>query len=122
MSHSSGGEYVEKRRAERKHLVFYLRVFDGTAGEALGHIVNLSSDGLMLFNDRSLPVNKDFRLRIRLPNMVGELRELMLDATSRWSKKDVDPDLFLTGFQLHNLENSDRKDILDLLEKLSYRD
>ncbi|MBM9605163.1 PilZ domain-containing protein [Desulfopila inferna] len=120
MTDSSGGESQERREVERKYLVYYLRVFDGMSSKVLGHIINLSSRGAMLLSDDAIAVNKDFRLRIQLPAEASERRDLMLDATSLWCKKDTNPNFFLAGFQIHDLKLSEKNDIHHLLDKLSY--
>ncbi len=120
MRDSSGGESRERREVERKYLVYYLRVFDGMSSKVLGHIINLSSRGAMLLSDDPIAVNNDFRLRIQLPAEASERRDLMLDATSLWCKKDTNPNFFLAGFQIHDLKLSEKNDILHLLDKLSY--
>lgn len=112
--------YREKRRVERKYLVFYLRVFDGMSINVLGHIVNLSSQGIMLLSDRAIAVEKEYLLRMKLPEKVCDRGELLFQATSCWSKKDANPDFFLTGFQIHDLAAKDKNDILGLLDEFSF--
>ena len=112
--------YDEKRQVERKYLVFYLRVFDGISTKVLGHVINLSSKGVMLLSDTAIPVNEDFRLRMKLPKDVCDSGDLLFTATSRWSKRDANPDFFLTGFQIHDLSAGDKNSILTLLGEFSF--
>lgn len=120
MSEKESDKYLEKRQVERKYLVFYLRVFDGMSPKVLGHVVNLSSKGIMLLSDLAIPVNEEYRLRMKLPTSVCERGDLVFEATSRWSKKDANPDFYLTGFQIHNLDENDKVDILSLLDEFSF--
>jgi len=118
----AGGEGVaEKRKVERKYLVFYLRIFAGESLLALGHVVNLSSRGMMMIGNRHVGLDESFHLRIRLPKGVSDRHEMIFDATSRWSMRDANPDFVLSGFCIDRLSAIDRKDMLVLLEEFGYQ-
>ncbi|WP_136807942.1 PilZ domain-containing protein [Desulfosediminicola flagellatus] len=112
----------DMRGVERRHLVFYLRVFDGMSSKVIGHIVDISSKGLMLISDNPVPVNENYRLRMRLPSEIGDKDEILIDATSRWCKPDENPDFFITGFQIFNLTSDIEKYILCLINDFSFND
>lgn len=112
----------EMRRVERRHLVFYLRVFDGMSGRVLGHIVDISSKGVMLISEDPIPVNENFRLRMRLPSQIANKDELILDATSRWCKPDDNPDFYITGFEIDEVDEESARFILSLVESFSFND
>jgi len=95
--------YTEKRVIERRHLVFYLRIFDGMGSRVLGHLVDISTRGAMLVCDAPIQLTQEFRLRMRLPTEIGSRSELVITATSRWCKPDTNPDFFLVGFQMESL-------------------
>lgn len=95
-----------RRKLERKYLLFYLRVLEGSENEVLGHLVNFSSGGLMLLSDTAVAVHKKYQLRLRLPAFTCERSELVFDAFSRWCRKDVNPEFYLTGYQVDELETS----------------
>lgn len=108
------------RKVERRHLVFYLRVFDGMGSKVIGHIVDISAQGLMLISDSPVPVNEDYRLRMRLPSEIADRDEILLNATSRWCKPDVNPDFYITGFQIHGLTPEIEKYIVCLIKDFSF--
>lgn len=108
------------RKVERRHLVFYLRVFDGMGSKVIGHIVDISAQGLMLISDNPVPVNEDYRLRMRLPSEIADRDEILINATSRWCKPDVNPDFFITGFQIHELTPDIEKYIVSLIKDFSF--
>lgn len=97
------GDHQERRKIARRHLVFYLRVFDGMSSCVLGHLVDISARGAMLVCDSPVQVNQEFRLRMRLPKEIGGRTELVIDAGSRWCRPDSNPDFFIVGFQLTGL-------------------
>ena len=110
MSHSTTEDKKDRRKLERKHLLFYLRVLEGTENEVLGHLVNFSSGGLMLLSDAAVAVHKKYQLRLRLPAFTCEHSELVFDAFSRWCHKDVNPEFYLAGYQVEELEAADMDD------------
>ncbi len=116
--HPEGGAQ-EKRRVERKYLAFYLRVFDGMGSKVVGHLVNISSNGLMLLSDFPIPVNEEYVLRMCLPAALVEKGEITFNAVSRWCKNDTNPDFYLAGFQLHDISLSLKNDILALIDEFS---
>lgn len=107
MTHSKTEDNNDRRKLERKSLLFYLRVLEGSENEVLGHLVNFSSAGLMLLSDAEVIVHKKYQLRLRLPAFTCERSELVFDAFSRWCHKDVNPEFYLTGYQVEELESSD---------------
>ena len=112
----------ELRAVNRRYLVFYLRIYDGMSSKILGHLVDISENGMMLISDHAIPVNEDYRLRMRLPTQMKERNEIIFDATSRWCKNDANPDFFLAGFQMHDLEQAIRDLILTLIRDFSYQE
>jgi hypothetical protein len=110
----------EKRQVERKYLVFYLRVFDGLGSNVMGHLVNISSNGIMLLSDSPIPVNAEYKLRMRLPHELVENADIIFNATSRWCKSDKNPEFYITGFQLRDTTPALRNIILSLIDEFSY--
>jgi hypothetical protein len=117
----SGGRQ-ELRKVNRRYLVFYLRIYDGLSSKILGHLVDISEKGMMLISDNAIPVNENYRLRMRLPTQMKEGNEIIFDATSRWCKGDANPDFFLAGFQMHDIEQSHRDLVLTLIRDFSYHE
>ncbi len=113
-------EKKEKRQIERKYLVFYLRVFDGLSNKVLGHLIDFSERGLMMICDEQIEINEDYRLRMCLPSQFKDKNEVVFTATSRWCKKDINPDFYLSGFQIHSLDEQTEKHIQSLIRDFSY--
>lgn len=109
-----------KRQTERKYLVFYLRVYDGISPLVLGHLVNISSEGVMLLSDDVIPIDTEYRLRMRFPSEVTDRGDIVFSATSKWCEKDNNPDFYLTGFKTHGLSAEEKNDILCLIDDFSF--
>ncbi len=112
-------EKREKRAIERRHLVFYLRVFDELSSKIIGHLADISAGGIMLVSEKAIKVDKDFRLRIKLPKEVVGRGEIVIDATSCWARPDSNPDFFVTGFKITALEADLEKQIQILVRDFS---
>jgi c-di-GMP-binding flagellar brake protein YcgR len=110
------------RQADRWYLVYYLRVFDGMSRNILGHLVDISEKGLMLICENPVEVHGDYRLRMRLPNQMKDRDEIIFSATSRWCKKDANPDFYLVGFEMHDLAPKIREIIVSLIQDFSHGD
>lgn len=109
----------ELRKSKRNYLVFYLRVFNRVTNQILGYAVNLSADGIMILSDSPVPVGERFALKMRLPAELQEKESFSFDAVSRWCKKDENPDFYVSGLELHNINNEALYHIERLIEKFS---
>ena len=109
----------EQRTVPRRHLVFYLRVFDGMSTRVLGHLADISSRGIMLVCETPVQENEDFRLRMRLPREIAGRSEIVLNATCRWCRPDTNPEFHIAGFQVAGLEKEFEELISRLVEDFS---
>ncbi len=107
----------EKRQIVRRHLVFYLRVFDGMSNRVVGHLMDISQNGLMILSDEPVAVNEDYRLRMHLPWEMAGSEEIIFGATSRWCRADENPEFFLSGFQIQDIDHDAERLIRHLIEE-----
>jgi len=111
----------EKRSIDRRHLIYYLRIFNRPNKRLLGHIVDITPEGIMLMSEKPIPVNKDFKLRMYLSEVMLGKSYLDIDARSLWCKPDINPDFFDTGFVISNLTFNDSKIINELIDQYGFR-
>ena len=62
----------DRRRHKRRHLIYYLEVFDDATDRLIGHVVDITMKGIMLTSEEPIELNSTLRLRIELP---AETRE-----------------------------------------------
>ena len=104
----------QTRNLQRRHLIFYLEVYDDATDELLGHLVDLTTKGLKLVSKNTIPDGKTYTMRMTLPEDYFEEKILRFEATSRWCTNAVNPDFYDTGFQVDDLD----KNTIDIVGKL----
>ena len=112
----------ERRKLKRRHLIYYLRVFDRATGRQVGHLVDLTPDGIMVMSERPIRVGRTIGLRMALPSQGGQEGTLEFDATSMWTSHDVNPDFYDTGFKLSKVSRKHLAQIETLIEDYGFRD
>lgn len=90
---------TERRRADRYQLMFHTAVVDADDGTTLGHLVDISVDGLMIASDQPLAPGRRYRLTIPMPISFDGHRELRVRATSAWTAPALHPALHRNGFR-----------------------
>ncbi|KFX68283.1 pilus assembly protein PilZ [Pseudomonas taeanensis MS-3] len=88
-----------QRRIERHQLPYYLKVFNRITDRPMGYIGNMSLDGLMLISQLPMLVGARFEMRLKVPGQNAP-RLIDFSATCQWSREDVTPGSFDSGFAL----------------------
>jgi len=90
----------EKRILHRNNLFYYLKVFEMNTNTLLGHLVDITSEGMMLISEQPIPTGVVYDLRLEFPKNIFGVEILDFSAHSLWTKPDTNPELHDTGFQL----------------------
>ncbi|MBA3003339.1 MAG: PilZ domain-containing protein [Desulfurivibrio sp.] len=112
----------ETRTLKRRHLVYYLEVYDDEANELLGHLVDLTTSGLKLVSKQRIPTNRNYKLRMMLPEGYFSQKDLYFEAQSMWSANDINPDFYDTGFAAPKIDPAAQNIIRDLVSQVSFND
>jgi hypothetical protein len=112
----------ERRKLKRRHLIFYLRVFNNETEELIGYVVDITPKGIMVISDKAMAINKTYLFRMDLPTEIGESRHLHFKVKSAWCSNDVNNDFWDTGFQLIDVSPTDIKIIENLIGKFGFQD
>ena len=91
---------MKRMRAERTHLIYRLRVFDARTGRLLGHMTDITPEGMMLIGEKPVKPKKELSLRMDLPRNVMEDRQLTFSAVSKWCRRDSSGDFYAMGFRI----------------------
>jgi hypothetical protein len=109
---------IDERNQERWLLIHSLRVFNAENNDLLGHVVNVTTEGILLITESPLPTDKDYQLKMAVPMGDSETANIELDARSVWTKADDDPHFHKTGFQFTFCSEESIEAISALIEKL----
>ena len=102
----------EQRTTPRKKIPIYMRILNDDTQEIIGHMVEVSNDGLRLESTVVLPTNKDYYLRLELTSDLGKNipAYIVFAAQSKWCKMDtILPNLFHVGFQIIEILPEDKE-------------
>ncbi len=111
---------AEKRRLKRWYLVLYLRVFEQDTSALLGHIVDISKEGMRLVSDKPLVLNHTYRLWVDVPKEGTSRQRIHLEAESLWTGRDVNPDFYDTGFRMLNISPQALLQLQLLIEEFKF--
>ncbi|RPI31962.1 MAG: PilZ domain-containing protein [Chloroflexota bacterium] len=112
----------DRRKLKRRYLLFYSRVFDMKSGRLIGYLSNITPEGASLICDEPVTTDTTYRLRMDLPEEGFNRDHLMFDAKAVYCKPDVDPNFFVTGFQLQGVPNEDIDIIQRIVQEYGFRD
>lgn len=119
MSKGKFDDGENKRILKRHYLIYYLRVFNRENGEVLGHLVDITTKGIMIMRDSPIEVGVNYSLRIRWRNSSGKLQIADFDGVCRWCHPDVNPDFYGAGFAITVTNPEHVKAIAQLIQDLA---
>lgn len=108
----------ERRRLKRRNLSYYLPVIDNGSQEVMGHLVDITSSGLMMDSKKPIPTGLDFNLRLDLMEDLADKPYIEFVARSKWCRPDsIQPYLYNAGFQIVNITPEDIEIVKRIAEK-----
>lgn len=112
----------DRRSIKRRHLIYYLRVWNTDTREMLGHMVDITTGGLMLISEQIIPPDQQFNLEMRWHDPESGERIIHFRAKSLWSRPDVNPAFQDTGFMLLDQTPEVLLRIRELIGELGFQD
>ena len=112
----------EKRRTTRRYLLYYMRIYDVSTRQQIGNLVDITPRGIMIVSEHPLEVGKVSRLKMELTPEVSDKPYMEFSVRSRWSKPDINPHMYNTGFEILELPPEDAEIILRIVEEFGFRD
>lgn len=113
---------LEKRKFQRRHLIYYLRLFDRDTVNLIGHLVDITSEGVMVISENPIEVGKMFHMRMILPKEIFGREQITFSAISKWTAKDVNPSFYDTGFQFEEISDENIQTITQLIDDFGFND
>jgi len=104
----------EQRSSQRKRAETTIQVSNAITGQWVGHIGNLSVDGMLLISDQRLPDDALFQFIFQLPDAAGgRARNLEIGVHEQWSEAANVPGQFWTGFRIIDISPEDYEILYD---------
>ncbi|MCU7796285.1 MAG: PilZ domain-containing protein [Candidatus Thiodiazotropha sp. (ex Myrtea spinifera)] len=121
-NHQNAPKPEDRRTIKRRHLIFYLRVWELTSDRLLGHVVDITPEGMMLISEQPIATGKEYKLEIRTPDTEGEIKPLRFKAMCRWSDNDVNPVFYDSGFEFLEKTPKDIETIIKMVDDYGFND
>ena len=114
---------AEQRKLERRSISYYMRIIDVGANQFIGHLADLTLQGLKMDSQKPLPVKKEYRLRINTTADVADKDFIEFVAWIRWCELDPrQPGLFNIGFEILKIDSHDAEIVQRIMDKYSARE
>ncbi len=111
---------LERRNIKRRSISYYLRIVDTKANKLIGHLADISLQGLKIDSQVPIPAPKEYRLRIYTAADVSDKDYIEFVASSRWCQQNpIEPGLYDIGFEIITIDPHDAEIIQRIMEKYS---
>ena len=110
----------QERKNTRKNLLYYLGVKDKKTGEMIGRTVDISTGGIRICSRDPISRATEFNFSIDLPKAWHDEKPLSIKARALWTRKDVNPELYVTGFTFGKVTAAGQQKINRLMNAASF--
>ena len=110
----------DKRKHKRVNLIYYLEIYDNRTDKHLGNLVDITPEGLMMISEEEMPAGSDYHLRMLLPETAYGKKAISFKANSRWTKKDMNPAFYASGYQIVDIGPVESETITSLIDNFSF--
>ncbi len=104
-----------KRASIRKRPNESIAICDINTGQPLGHLVNISMDGMMLIGQISTAPGTLFQLRMPLATPVNGAEKIEFGVETLWCQRVKETCSYWTGFQIIDISDSASRTIESLI-------
>lgn len=101
-------------------LVYYLGVTNRETNQVIGHAVDISDEGLMMFSKEPIETGVVFQLQMHLPEEIQADRHFDFTAVSRWCEKFENSEFYNTGFLFKDVSAEGAKTINRLIDEFCH--
>ncbi len=113
----------ERRKLKRRNLSYYMPVIDPKTEQIIGHLVDISPQGLMMDSQQEFVQGKDSLLRLNVTADVSDKNHIEFIGRTKWCRPDVvEPYLYDIGFEIIRISQQDMEVIRKIVEKYGSRD
>lgn len=105
------------RAQKRWQLIAALRVFDQKSGAVVGHLFDVTTEGIRLISEQAFVTEREYQLQMHTEDESKD-NTIALNARSIWSKEDINPNFYDTGFQLIDVSAETKSYLAHLIDEL----
>ncbi len=87
-------------RSGRRYSRRYFDVIDQDKKVSVGHLVDLTLEGMKTVGSKETNKGEIFNFKIDLPREVKGVHEILVKAQCVWCNKESDAELYFTGFRI----------------------
>jgi c-di-GMP-binding flagellar brake protein YcgR len=120
--HESRLKPEDRRTLKRRHLIYYLRVWNTEDNTPLGQVVDINSKGMMLIGEKPVPTGEELNLKIHPPHSEDNHNFLNFRAKCRWSAKDVNTAFYDSGLEFVDQSPEKIGHLQQLIEDYGFND
>ena len=110
------------RIQKRRHLVYYLAVYDRETSQPLGRVIDITTKGLKLCAEQPVETDRTYQLTMRLPGHAGTNEHVEFEARIIWCRPDINPDLYAVGLSLVGDDDERQQAIMRLIRDYAFPD
>jgi hypothetical protein len=104
----------EHRRSQRKRAHQMIQVVNSITGKPVGHIGNLSIDGMLLISSTQLREDALFQFTFQLPSgATAQTHQLEIGVHEQWCETAAVPGQFWSGFRIIDIGTEDYNVLYD---------
>ena len=92
--------YFKKDREYKRR---FFDVVNTRTDESIGHLVDLTLEGMKVISRKPIERETEFDFRIVLPEEIKGSEKVVIKAQCVWCEKDVNPEFYYTGFKIISL-------------------
>lgn len=119
-SRRNGLEQMGYQRTLLRHdIQGQVTIVDCSRTLVVGHLVNIHEQGLMLMGPGLVQVDHLYQLELQLPQQINGRTRIAVGADCLWSRPTADVEQHWAGFQIIDLSDEARADILCLIERMA---
>lgn len=113
----------ERRKIKRRSMSYYMRVVDVSTNQVLGHLADISMQGLKIDSQSPMQIRKDTRLRLYTTQDVADKDHIDFLASSRWCHVDpLEPGLYDIGFEIIRIDPHDAAILQRIVDKYTTKE
>ncbi len=112
----------ERRKTQRRYLLYYMRIFDAATRKQIGNLVDITPRGAMIVSDHPIPAGQTTRLQMELSADVADKPFMEFSARSKWCRPDFGLNMHNTGFEILELAPEDVKIVRRIVKEFGFRD